>query len=253
MLTAEGEAVVELARPVLGLTMKLMEGAAELRGENSSRLIVSASLTVAEHLVPRWLVGLAARGVEVSVPADGNSSDVAAQVREGNGTTRIRRRRRHARRAPFPNSMQRRTDAGRRCRPSMGGGQPVSSVDLAATSMVLREGGSGTREVLEQWMAATGHRPHPVVEMASTTAMVQAVLAGVGPGVISGLAVRNELADGRLVRVPLTADPGMSASRVQSGFVDGSGPCGAVPVHPPQPPANSLPWLCMAARSRRLR
>jgi molybdate transport repressor ModE-like protein len=208
-LTGEGAALVDLARPVLRLTHELVAAAETLRGENSSRLVVSASLTVAEHLVPRWLVVLSEQGFDVSVSVRmGNSRDVAEQVRAGSA---------HIGFVEGPSAP-----AGLRSRtvctdelvlvvapehPWARRRQPVGPAALADTGLVMRESGSGTREVLEQWMTATGHRPVAAVELASTTAMVKAVLAGVGPGVVSGLAVRSELADGRLVRVPLAGPP----------------------------------------------
>lgn len=204
-LTGEGAALVDLARPVLRLTHELVSAAATLRGESDSRLVVSASLTVAEHLVPRWLVALSEHGSGVSVSVRmGNSRDVADQVRDGSAHIGF------VEGVYAPTGLRSRTVCTDELvlvvapeHPWARRRQPVGPAVLAATGLVMRESGSGTREVLEQWMTATGHQPVPAVELASTTAMVKAVLAGVGPGVVSGLAVRSELADGRLVRVPL--------------------------------------------------
>lgn len=210
VLTAEGAAVVDWARPVLAATAELVEGAEMLRGERRSRLTVSASLTVAEHLVPRWLVGLAGRAPEVSVSLwMGNSSDVAAAVRAGTAELGFV----EGVRAPY--GLRSRTVCGDELVLIVAPGhpwarrrRPVTPADLEQTPLVMRESGSGTREVLEQWMTATGHEPHPGVVLASTTAIVQAVLGGVGPAVVSALAVREELAGDRLVRIPLSVAAG---------------------------------------------
>lgn len=213
-LTGEGTAVVDWARPVLRSTQMLTEGTAILRGESRTRLAVGASLTVAEHLVPRWLVALSQRAPDVSVSLRmDNSSDVAQQVRED--TVQLG----FVEGVRAPSGLRSRTVCTDELVLIVASTHPwarkrraVSSAQLAETGMVMRENGSGTREVLEQWMTATGHRPRAAVELASTTALVQGVLAGVGPAVVSGLAVASEVADGRLVPVPLVRDSSSSAT-----------------------------------------
>ncbi|CCH34464.1 hypothetical protein BN6_72300 [Saccharothrix espanaensis DSM 44229] len=78
--------------------------------------------------------------------------------------------------------------------------RPVSVTELAATPLVVRERGSGTRDTLDK--ALPGAVP-PALELGSTTAVRGAVVAGVAPAVLSVLAVALDLADGRLVEVPV--------------------------------------------------
>jgi DNA-binding transcriptional LysR family regulator len=77
--------------------------------------------------------------------------------------------------------------------------------------LVLREQGSGTRETLEQLMEPHGGLARPALELASTTAIKAAVATGEAPAAMSRLALVNELADGRLVRVEV-ADLAMRRS-----------------------------------------
>lgn len=88
--------------------------------------------------------------------------------------------------------------------------RPLAITDLGATPLVLREAGSGTREVLERALGAFGLEPSALVELASTTAIKASVAAGTGPGVLSRLAVEPEVTDGRLVVV---ATPGIPLER----------------------------------------
>lgn len=203
-LTGEGAAVVGWARGLLEAAQALVDGAAVLSGERRRHLEVGASLTVAEHLVPGWLVALAEAAPDISVTLQmGNSTVVADQVRTGKvqlgfveGPT-------------APAGVRSRTvgsDALVLVVPpghEWADGRAVGAPQLASTPLVMREAGSGTRDVLEEWLTSTGSRGTPAVELASTTALVQAVMAGVGPGVVSRLAVSRELAEGRLVSVPL--------------------------------------------------
>src|SRR5690606_1647947 len=67
-------------------------------------------------------------------------------------------------------------------------------------ALILREEGSGTRQVLE---AALGGLARPLIELSSTTAVKAAAVSGAGPAVLSELAVGDELALRRLIRVPV--------------------------------------------------
>jgi DNA-binding transcriptional LysR family regulator len=68
--------------------------------------------------------------------------------------------------------------------------------------LVLREPGSGTRDVLAEALAAHGLRATVAMELGSTTAIKAATIASAGPAVVSALAVRTELEAGQLVAVP---------------------------------------------------
>jgi DNA-binding transcriptional LysR family regulator len=79
--------------------------------------------------------------------------------------------------------------------------KPVTARELAATPLVLREPGSGTREVLTEALAARGLGVIAAMELGSTTAIKTATAAGAGPAVLSILAVRGELRAGQLVEI----------------------------------------------------
>jgi DNA-binding transcriptional LysR family regulator len=71
-------------------------------------------------------------------------------------------------------------------------------------SFILRELGSGTREVLEEALEMRGFQPiPPFIELGSTEAIKQAVRAGLGLAFVSEHAIKLELAAGLLRRVPL--------------------------------------------------
>ncbi len=82
----------------------------------------------------------------------------------------------------------------------------ITAAELAATPLVTREPGSGTRRYFEEALRAQGglDRVPPVAELSSTTAIKSAVAAGIGPSVLSSLAVAPELAAGTLRPVKVT-------------------------------------------------
>jgi DNA-binding transcriptional LysR family regulator len=74
--------------------------------------------------------------------------------------------------------------------------------DLAAARWVLREPGSGTREIFERAAAAAGIAVIPALQFAQTEAVKRAVRGSAGLGCLSELAVADEIARGDLHRLP---------------------------------------------------
>ncbi|MFP3940647.1 MAG: selenium metabolism-associated LysR family transcriptional regulator [Acidobacteriota bacterium] len=91
------------------------------------------------------------------------------------------------------------------------GGASVSLEELRRLPFVLREQGSGTRFMFERALAERDLSPElrVVAELGSTTAVKEAVKAGVGVSVLSRLAVEDDLAAGRVRLVEMEALPGL--------------------------------------------
>jgi DNA-binding transcriptional LysR family regulator len=73
----------------------------------------------------------------------------------------------------------------------------------------MREAGSGTRDTLTDHLAAQDPplRPQVAMELGTSAAVRSAIAAGVGPGVLSRLAVRDDLVLGRLVAIEIEGPP----------------------------------------------
>jgi molybdate transport repressor ModE-like protein len=210
-LTLAGEVVAEWADQVLDVAQRVDTGLASLRAERRSRLKVAASQTVAEQLLPRWLVSLQAaalrRGAvapEVSFTATDSEGAIAA-VRDGQaelgfieirGTFHGLRSRVIGRDelivvVPPDHKWVRRS-------------APITVAELRQTPLVSRE--SGWRLLLGADQPLDGDQPAPAahpLELASAAAVRAAVLAGAGPAVMSRLAVSDDLIHGRLRAVPV--------------------------------------------------
>lgn len=214
MLTPAGVLVTEWAGPLLEAADELDAGLAALREDHNTRLRVEASLTVAEYLLPRWLVALrqARPGVAVSLRV-ANSTDVAARVLAGEADLGFTEGRR------APSGLDSVVVAHDRLTVVVAPGHawarrrtPLPAGELAATPLVQREPGSGTREVLAAALARHGvPSAEPLLELASTTALKAAAVSGAGPAVLSSLAVADDLATGRLIAIEV-ADLALSRS-----------------------------------------
>ncbi|OYN98116.1 LysR family transcriptional regulator [Enemella evansiae] len=80
--------------------------------------------------------------------------------------------------------------------------RPLEADELAATSLAVRESGSGTREVLERQLAGRTVA-RPAIELTSNAALLGAVAADLAPAVLSELAAAAPLAAGTVVSVPV--------------------------------------------------
>lgn len=75
--------------------------------------------------------------------------------------------------------------------------KPVELAELAATRLIVREPGSGTRETLDRLLAGADAPPaRPLMVLDANAAIRSAVAAGAGPAVLSAVTMRADLAGG---------------------------------------------------------
>jgi DNA-binding transcriptional LysR family regulator len=88
---------------------------------------------------------------------------------------------------------------------------PIPVADLLAAPFIMREAGSGTREVVDAAMRGFNVAPPVAMELGSTEAIKQAVAAGLGISIVSTAAIRQELALGGLIVLDV---PGLRIRRI---------------------------------------
>ncbi|MFG2672412.1 LysR substrate-binding domain-containing protein [Streptomyces sp. NPDC048445] len=213
-LTPAGAVVTDWARTVLEGATALVEGAAALRSRQDSRLRVAASLTIAEELMPGWLVTLreSAPDAHVGLTVTNSWGVVEALRRGGCDLGFIEGPR-------VPDDLHRSAVGRDRLAVVVAPGHPwtrrrsaLTGRELADTPLLLREAGSGTRETLERALRAYDGVAVPVLELGSTAPLRSAAARGLAPAVLSELAVREDVASGRLVEVEVT--PAVRLQRV---------------------------------------
>ncbi|WP_236239190.1 LysR family transcriptional regulator [Streptomyces sp. CC228A] len=204
-LTDAGALVTDWARRVVEAAEAFDAGAQALRDRRDSRLRVAASMTIAEYLLPGWLIALRAERTDTAVSLRaGNSAAVAALLLDGEADLG------YVEGLAVPQGLQGAVVAHDRLLVVAAPGHrwarrrvPVTPAELATTPLVLREYGSGTRQVLDSALAGHGGLAAPLMELASTTAVKAAAVSGAGPAVLSELAVTEELTSRRLAEVPV--------------------------------------------------
>lgn len=202
-LTEDGKLVATWAEDALRGLDEFARAVLSLTHEAGTHLNVGASQTIAEYLAPRWLAQFHRQYPDVEVTLSvANSEDTLAALADGAVDIGFIE-------SPLPVARARvnllATDElavvvapghpwARRSR-------PVSAQELAATGLVVREKGSGTRGTLDA-LLSNYQRADPELEVSSNAAVVGSVAAGVAPAVLSRLVVDVPLRTGMLVDVP---------------------------------------------------
>jgi len=212
-LSPEGAQLAVVVERVLAEVEALNSSAAAVRRGHSSRVQVAASLTIAEYLLPGWIRIFTGQSPNLALSLDVvNSTTVIAHVVAGDADL------------GFVEGIEDVTDGidsvvvghdrlvvvVATTHPWANLQAGVTGADLAATDIVTREPGSGTREVLAAALTPWGGL-HSSVVLGSTGALLGAARRGGGPVVLSEIAVADDVADGRLVVVP-TRDVDLSRS-----------------------------------------
>lgn len=211
-LTPNGVLVAGWARAVLDAAEVLDVGIASLRLDSEHQLQVAASMTVAEHLLPRWLVRLAADRPDTVVSLAAMNS---AQVEH---TVLTRQADLGFVEGPHPSAeLDSQIVAHDHLVVVVAPSHPwarrrrrVTATELAGTRLVQREPASGTRTSMEAALAAYGPMATPVLELSTSSAVRSAVAAGAGPAVLSHLAIGDDIHNGRLVAITI---PGLDLTR----------------------------------------
>lgn len=244
-LTPDGVVVTEWASRLLDIADEIDTAIEGLRGDRGRELSVWASMTVAESLIPRWLVLLRQRQLaeghrptSVSLNAS-NSRNVVEAVLSG------------AAHLGFVEGVD--APTGVRCvsiahdelllvaapgSPLSRRRTALSPAEIAELPLTSRERGSGTREVVEMALGAHGlSMASSVVELTTATAIREAVHAGSSPAFLSRRVVARELESGHLAVVPTS---GLDLKRIFR----------AVWVGTKQPPSGAVRDLVAIARAR---
>ncbi len=201
-LTPAGRVVVDWAATLLSAADDFSRSVGALQEQAAAAVRAAVSMTIAEHHAPGWVARLHRSSPEYVVSLlVRNSTEVADLVESGavdigfleSPTVRPGLHRRRIGWDVLAVAVSPSHPWAKR--------PELTAKELAATPLLLREPGSGTRETVERALKRTGAEVTLGLVMASNTALRSAAIAGIGPVVLSELALHGELASGELVRV----------------------------------------------------
>lgn len=196
-LTAAGQCVLERAEKIFEIYDDLENSVRELTGEISGVLILGASTTIAEYMLPALLGDFKAKYPDVNIRLKVSNTDGIVSMVENNvidlGVVE----------APVSNKNLAveacRTDRLVAITPpghvlAKAGKIPVKAI--VDYPFILREEGSGTREVIMDYLREAGVDPSEIdviMELGSLEALKGAVEAGIGISIISAATLVKEI------------------------------------------------------------
>lgn len=206
-LTPAGRLVMDYAGRILGLSEEMETRVAELTGATGGPLLLGASTTIAEFILPRVLGEFKAAYPQVHAHLTvGNSEMIEGRVAE------------HAldmgliespsARAGLESVVCCEDELVVICSPGhrFAGARSVPGQELLREPYVSRELGSGTREFTDQYLRRCEVAPEDlnvVMELGSPEAIKGVVETGLGVSIVSRATVAKERRLGTLVAVPL--------------------------------------------------
>ncbi|MFN4263625.1 MAG: LysR substrate-binding domain-containing protein [Thioalkalivibrionaceae bacterium] len=212
VLTDAGRIVERYAERILDTHRELEAALEQFKGGGSGTLVLGASTTVAEYLLPPMLGTFRRSSPQTALRVrEGNSEQVVQMVEERTVDVGVIEApvapRRLERRicmedelvlvVPPDNTLARLAEV-----------DVARLVDEGLTCMpfVCRELGSGTREVVAKWFAtqSAGERLAGCIELGSSEAIKGAVANGLGLSILSRVVIGKELQLGLLRAVPLS-------------------------------------------------
>ena len=196
-LTDAGAGLLIRARELFGVERIAEEELAALRGLDRGILRVGASTTVATYFLPPLLARFHAQhpGVTLRV-LSANTRAVARRLLEGRlDIALVEGPVHHERISAVPWREDELVVIAPAAHPLLRKRRLVPA-DLADETFILREPGSGTREVAESELARYNVHPTASMQLGSTEAIKQAVAAGLGLAVVSRASAADQLALG---------------------------------------------------------
>lgn len=205
--TAAGTAFAPFAADVIGLLEEGRRAAREAAHLADRRLRLAAVTTAAESFVPPLMRAFAASNEDIGLTlAVGNREQVLDLVLDHRADVAIGGRPpRDARiqsTAVLPNEFVLITSPD----DPAAGGATVDVSELQRRVWLMREPGSGTRSVNEEFLASAALQPQTLT-LGSNGAIKQAARAGIGVAFISRAAVALELEHGLLAALPVRQRP----------------------------------------------
>jgi DNA-binding transcriptional LysR family regulator len=206
-LTPAGRLVMEYAERILGLSGELETRVGELTGAVSGPLLLGASTTIAEVILPQVLGEFKARHPQVQAYMTvGNSETIEHRVADHTLDLGLIESPSHL--PGLHTDVCCEDELVMICAPAhrLARQRSVTPEQIAAEPYVSRETGSGTREFADQYFRQNQVAPEDlniIMELGSGEAIKGVVETGAGVSIMSRSRVVKELKLGVLVAIPL--------------------------------------------------
>ena len=206
-LTEAGQIVYEYAEKIFDLYSEMENAIREMTDDISGSLTIGASTTISEYMLPSLLGDFKAKNSDVKLRLRVSNTEGIVSMVENNvidlGVVE----------GPVTNKnllveVCRTDEMVLICPPQheLAALEKVGAKDLLKHALICREEGSGTREVMVDYLLGQGLEKHSLnncLELGSPEAVKGAVEAGMGVSIVSSASISKEIKLGSLVSRPL--------------------------------------------------
>jgi DNA-binding transcriptional LysR family regulator len=206
-LTPAGELTLDYAERILNMTAEMEARISELTGQVSGPLLIGASTTIAEYMLPRLLGEFKQKHPETQARLTvANSETIENKVADH--TLDIGLIEAPSHHPTLVTQVCCEDELVMICAPfsEFSKLSMVSPAQAASQPYISRETGSGTRECIDDFFKMNGvnlDEMNLVMELGSREAIKGAVAAGLGVAIVSSTTVAKEVRLGELVAIPL--------------------------------------------------
>jgi molybdate transport repressor ModE-like protein len=242
-LTEVGMALNAHARAIFALERAAIQDLDQRSGLQQGQLVVGASTTIASYWLPRYLQAFAARwpGILVKV-AVANTQSIADDLLDCRLDLALVEGPVHQEGlAYYPWKEERLIIVGPPVRETQAGvparALAISAEELVSRTWLVREAGSGTREVTHDRLSERGMLPRRSMEFGSNEGIARAVALGLGVAMLPHVVVEDLIALGRLTELRPHDMPGFARTLYRLERRD----------RPPSPPVHAFLDILSAA------
>jgi DNA-binding transcriptional LysR family regulator len=205
-LTPAGQVALEYAERILALSAELDARLRDMGGQAAGPLVIGASMTIGEYVLPELIGGFKARFPAV-LPTLYVGNSEAVQERVAERTLDLGFIESGSPLSSLQSEVLCEDELQVVCAPShpLAKEPYVPPVALTRHPYIGREAGSGTRLVVDRYLQQAGvsESMNRVVELGSPEAIKGLVATGMGFAIMSPVITAKELELGQLVQVPL--------------------------------------------------
>lgn len=206
--TALGQMLLERAKALLAFKRDALAALDQFHGKVRGELLVGGSNIPGEYILPAKLAAFAQQYPEVKpVLRIGDSAGIVEAVLDGAVEIGFVGFKGEDGRLSFQKIWKDEMVLVVPRNHSWGRLKAIDLRDLRKVGFISREGGSGTLRSFRRLLARKGHEPEKVLrvmmELGSTEAIKQALIAGFGFSIVSRTSIQREIHGGLLKEVPI--------------------------------------------------
>ncbi|MBI4526232.1 MAG: LysR family transcriptional regulator [Deltaproteobacteria bacterium] len=206
--TAVGQVLLERARALLAFKRETLAALNQFQGKLKGELLVGGSNIPGEYILPHKLGAFLKKYPEVRpILRIGDSAGIVEAVLDGQVELGFVGFRGEDGRLTFQKLWKDEMVLAVRRNHPWAGQKSVDLGDLKKESFISRESGSGTLRSFRRLLSRKGREPEKllrvVMELGSTEAVKEALIAGLGVSILSRTSIQREIQNGLLREVPI--------------------------------------------------